>query len=682
LIILVILAAMAVQASLAQGVEAIPPPAWDHAYGGPSSDVGYSVAPAPDGGFLVIGATRSYGNGSYDAFLLRTGRDGTELWNRTYGGPGGEWCYGIIRTSEGNYLLAGATNSYGSGGFDVWLVMVDEDGRHLWSKTYGGSNADAGFAAIEAREGGFAIAGYRGISAGDSDVYLIRTDAQGNVLWERTYPRGITDWGKAIVQTTDGGFAIAGWTKESSDSKAQAFLLKTDASGTMQWMKTFGGSSGDSYGYGLSETVDRGIALGGYTAAKGNGGTDLYVVKVDEAGNFQWEKTYGGSKDEYGSAIFPRDDGLLIGGHTSSYDPALWQPLLVKADDDGDLAWQRVYKKNNTSVKGGFTAPSDDGGYVFVGHTNEYGSNADDVFVLKLGGVQEAAPADGPDLTARATVTVAAVAAGTGLGLLGLFLGRISDFLSTLAGKIGTFLGGAVEWLDHFLPVEDTYKFVEGYAKTHLKILFFRKVNKIKEAHAQERVPFMAGFSAQELAIIAFSAVLLGIAFMFAKKLSLFQLGDLALFVFMAGFVVSLHDLTHRYFAYRYNTVAEYKFWGFGTLIMFLTAFVFGIVYAVPARTVIENVKQMGPKEQAIVFLSGPLMSAALTILFLALVPVGGAIKAIALLGVSMNVLAAVYSLMPFDPMDGSKVYRWKKGAWALMFVPLMAVYLATAIFL
>jgi Zn-dependent protease len=660
------------------GNDGLPAIEWQHVYNRPYSDVGYNAVETP-GGYLVLGVTKSHGNGSYDAWLLKIDPQGNELWNRTYGGTGGDWFYGLIPTKDGNYVMAGALGSGTAGGFDIWLLKVNGNGDILWSKTFGGPNYDVGFSVAEMGDGGYAVTGYSVGANSDYDVAIIRTDHDGNLVWRYTYPFGAQDWGKSIVASSDGGIVVAGWTKATSSSSAKAFLLKTDGNGTRQWDGVYGTAGGDTYGYGVIKTVDGGYILGGYTTAGDEGGVDVYAVKVDRDGGKLWEKVTGLAKDDYGFNAYQLSDGLVFGGYSSSFDPALWKLYLVRTDNDGNILGYQSYGPEGTSVKGGLSLLTSDGGFLFVGNTNEYGSGNDDVFVLKLGGTS-VAPAPSEDIVAKAAVPVAAVVAGTGLSFLALFMGRIFDYLSALFGKIwdgiNDFLGSLLK-----IPLVDAlYKLIYGYFKTYVKGMIFGRINKIKVANATDRAPFWAGFSATELWVLAVSAALLGLAYIFAKKLNL-QLDTLVLYIFIAGLVTSFHDLAHRYYAYKYKSVAEYKFWGFGTLVMFLTALGLGVTYAVPARTIINKSDAMSVKEQAIVYISGPLVSGILAFAFLLLVPFGGTLRTIGLLGVSMNLLSAVYSLTPFNPMDGNKVYRWKKALWAFTFVPLLLLYLGITIF-
>ena len=253
---------------------------------------------------------------------------------------------------------------------------------------------------------------------------------------------------------------------------------------------------------------------------------------------------------------------------------------------------------------------------------------------------------------------VAAVTAGVGLGILGLFLGKIWGVINSL------------------LPLDTVSGFVEGYMKSHVKTLLQRKESRVRKVKAEEHVPLLAGFSSGELAVMMVSVVLLAIAYLVAKDIDLLRMDMLAIYLFAAGMAIVLHDITHRFVAWKYNVVSEYKFWGIGTIGMFATSFLFGLVYALPARTIINGADKLTKQQQSMVYLSGPLVSMLLALLFLLLLFTGDAFRTIGLIGCSMNILSAAYSLMPFDPMDGNKVYKYKKHLWGLVFLPLVAAYL------
>jgi hypothetical protein len=253
---------------------------------------------------------------------------------------------------------------------------------------------------------------------------------------------------------------------------------------------------------------------------------------------------------------------------------------------------------------------------------------------------------------------VAAVTAGAGIGILGLFLGKILSLINT------------------FLPLDTVSGFVEGYVKSHFKTLLQRKESRVRKVKAREGAALFAGFTSREFAVMAASVVLLGFAYLVAKDIDLFRVDMIVIYLFVAGVATVMHDTTHRYIAWKYKAVSEYKFWGVGTIAMYVTSWLFGLVYALPARTIINGADKLTKQQQAMVYLAGPAVSMVLAIVFLMLMFMGGTFKTIGLIGCSMNILSAAYSLMPFDPMDGNKVYKYKKYLWVLIFVPLIAAYL------
>jgi hypothetical protein len=263
----------------------------------------------------------------------------------------------------------------------------------------------------------------------------------------------------------------------------------------------------------------------------------------------------------------------------------------------------------------------------------------------------------------------AAIAAGASIGLLGLFFSRISDLFAMLLNKLWMTINGV-------LPLDTVTGFIEGYVKSHVKTLLQRKDQRVRKVKADEHVALLAGFSSWELTVMIASVVLLAFAYLVAKDIDLLRGDMIVTYVIVAGVATVLHDITHRYVAWKYKAVSEYKFWGLGTIAMFATSWLFGLVYALPARTIINGADKLTKKQQAIVYLSGPSVSLILAIIFLLIMLAGGAFRTIGLIGCSMNILSAAYSLMPFDPMDGNKVYKWRKLTWVLIFLPLLAFYL------
>ena len=197
-------------------------------YGGTSLDVGYSVAQISDGGYIIAGWTNSYGAGYYDVYLIKTDSLGDTLWTRIYGGTSSDFGYSVIQTSDGGYIVAGETDE------DVYLIKTDANGDTAWTRTYGGTNWDDGNSVIQISNGGYIIAGWtNSYGAGYSDVYLIKTDSFGDTLWTRTYGGTDYEYGYLLAQTSDGGYIVVGNTYSYGAGMTDVYLIKTDSLGNV-----------------------------------------------------------------------------------------------------------------------------------------------------------------------------------------------------------------------------------------------------------------------------------------------------------------------------------------------------------------------------------------------------------------------------------------------------------------
>lgn len=208
---------------------------WNKTYGGMGSDSAGSVVQTSDGGYAIAGVTNSSGAGSDDFWLVKTDASGTMQWNKTYGGTGGEYANALVQTGDGGYALAGVTSSYGAGSADFWLVRTDASGSAQWNKTYGGASWDLAIALADSSDGGYALAGYTGsFGAGSADFWLVKTDANGTMQWNKTYGGTNADWAWHLVATEDGGYALGGSTHSFGAGNDDFWLVKTEADGTVQ----------------------------------------------------------------------------------------------------------------------------------------------------------------------------------------------------------------------------------------------------------------------------------------------------------------------------------------------------------------------------------------------------------------------------------------------------------------
>jgi len=312
------------------------------AIGGGELDEGRSLIQTSDSGYAIAGATQSFGAGEWDIYVVKLDAKGKNLqWTKTIGGPERDGGFSLIQTSDGGYAITGYTKSFGAGDYDVYVVKLDANGNLQWTKTIGGKKEDVGASLIQTSDGGYAIAGAtESFGAGGEDVYVVKLDANGNLQWTKTIGGPKRDWGSSLIQTSDGGYAIAGLTTSFGAGEADVYVVKLDAKGNLQWTKTIGGK-GVEGGKSLIQTSDGGYAITGETDSFGAGGWDVYVVKLDANGNLQWTKTIGGENDDRGFSIIQTPDGGYAIAGTTNFVLA-WQYVYR------DVYFVKLDKNSNT----------------------------------------------------------------------------------------------------------------------------------------------------------------------------------------------------------------------------------------------------------------------------------------------------------------------------------------------
>jgi len=360
---------------------------WTKTYGGSGAEYAYSIQQTTDGGYIIAGRTASFGAGSVDAWLLKTDQLGNIIWTNTFGGSGDDWGRSVQQTSDGGYILTGWTQSFGPGYFAAWLIKTDPLGDSLWTKLFGGNESDYGYyiqqsSVIPGDEGYIVGGGTSSSGAGLIDAWLIKTDPMGNTTWIKTYGGSKTDYLYCVEQTSDGGYISTGWTSSFSPSYEDVYLIRTNSSGDTLWTKTYGGTESD-IGRSVKQTTDGGYIIAGWTRSFGGGSNDVYLIKTDNIGNILWTKTYGGVYNEEGHSVLQTlDGGYIIAGFkqiiSGNFD--VW---LLRTDASGNILWTKTIGGSGDDRARSLQRTSD-GGYILTGWTSSFGAGFIDIWVIKI----------------------------------------------------------------------------------------------------------------------------------------------------------------------------------------------------------------------------------------------------------------------------------------------------------
>lgn len=336
--------------------------AWTRVIGGAARDEGMGIIQTSDGGYAVCGETASFGAGSRDVYVVKLTSTGTVSWTRTVGGTDIDNARSIKQTADGGYILAGSTYSYGElDGFgfpscDLYVVKLDAAGSLSWTTVVGDAGIDQAFDIFQTSDGGYIASGYSQSFGNADQLYLVRLNNVGSVLWERQVGGGGTEWGFTVIQTTDGGYAVAGLSSSYGAGGQDVYVMKLDATGATTWTRTLGGAGNDG-GFGLIQTSDGGYAVAGFQESFGS--NSGYVAKLTSAGVVSWTRRVNGTT-KFSSISETSDGGYLLGGISTGNDF-----FIVKLNSDGTAC-----------------ATCDDG----TGGTSGTGGSASGVFTFSTSG--------------------------------------------------------------------------------------------------------------------------------------------------------------------------------------------------------------------------------------------------------------------------------------------------------
>ena len=330
---------------------------WQKTYGGSADDRGSDIIQTDDGGYAIIGFSFSSdgdvseNNGLQDFWLVKLDANGTITWQKSFGYQGADSGISVIQTNDQGYLISGVLDVTASGGLgnlsrnenrhaggDYWVIKLTSIGDLEWSRYFGGNFTDTPYGVVQTEDNGYIIAGSSDsddtdISShiGSYDFWIVRISAAGDLVWEQSYGGEQIDEARAIVQSGDGNYIIAGDTRSNNtdvshnNGAADLWLIKISPNGNLLWEKTIGGSSFD-VARALVRTQDNGFLLAGSSrsddidVSENKGQNDAWALKVDANGNLLWETTIGGSNIDFGYGIAELNDQsiILVGDSTSS----------------------------------------------------------------------------------------------------------------------------------------------------------------------------------------------------------------------------------------------------------------------------------------------------------------------------------------------------------------------------
>jgi gliding motility-associated-like protein len=412
------------------GFSQAPPIEWQKTFGGTSYDEAEKIIQTSDGGYIMAGwsysndgdATGNHAPGNGDCWIIKMDPTGNVQWKKMIGGTDYEDALTIKETRDGGYIIGGHTSSKDgdltgnyADSYDALVIKLDQSGNIEWLKNLGGADYDAILSIDTTRDGGYILAGYTGSNNmdvsgnhGDYDAWIVKLDNTGNIQWQRCIGGTDRDNAWSITSSPDGGYVFAGHTTSTdgdivfNHGQWDIMVGKLDAAGNTQWIKTMGGSLTE-WSLGIVPASDGGYVIAGY-AFSGNGDVstnyglnDVWIIKINEQGNLQWEKSYGGTDFEDPYYIAPTSDGgYVVAGRTRSGNGDVsvnygnndyW---ILKLDVNGDLQWEKSLGGTRQDVAHSIKQTSD-GGFIIAGTTHSSDGDVTtnlgqtDAWIVKLG---------------------------------------------------------------------------------------------------------------------------------------------------------------------------------------------------------------------------------------------------------------------------------------------------------
>lgn len=361
------------------------------AYGGSGNERAHSIQKTSDGGYVVAGETTSYGAGDKDIFVLKIDVNGVEQWTKTYGSTFADDGFSITikQTSDLGFIVSGSTNGFGAGSYDdSYIIKINNTGTVQWEKRISGSSWDRFRDVVELSTGDFLLTGDDGsYSAGNLDAHVVKISSTGNLIWIKNLGTSFREHSQSIIELPNGNYLLSGNTCDNSSSNAAyPFIIKTTNSGTVIWGKEYNIST---FFTDINETImlnDGNLLNIGETRSSDLANHDIFLLKTDTNGTVIWSKKYGGTGNDIGVNIREKTNGeLIISAFTGSFGNAN-QLLLINTDASGNAIWSKTYGGSSNDELDWWGKPMElltTNEIIIAGGTMSYGAGNEDVYIVK-----------------------------------------------------------------------------------------------------------------------------------------------------------------------------------------------------------------------------------------------------------------------------------------------------------
>jgi len=408
---------------------------WHKTFGGKKDDVGRQIIATKDGDYIIMAETNSIGNGKNDIWLINIDKNGKKLWDKTYGNKKDDYFISASLSDKGDIVfnsssigkkkksisfvvgynnkgtkkyeyqlnkdlfiqtkhiiirdnhmfLAGQKNTEFNGQGDAWIIALNKNGKQLWEKSFGGRGTDGANNALLVSDGGYLMVGYTdAYGYGNNDVQIIKTDAYGSKEWSRVYGGKKDDYGWGVTESFDKGFVITGETFSFGSGQNDIYVIKIDSLGNKIWDNFFGGL-GQEVGYAISNHNDGGYLIAGQTQSYGKGSSDGIILKINPDGKKEWEKYYGGKGfDSFNSILKDDKDNYIISGSSRSFAEGGSQAWIVNVNLDGYLIWENTYGNTGNNVFN-MVKKIPKTGYILIGTSSSFFSKGkSDILMMQI----------------------------------------------------------------------------------------------------------------------------------------------------------------------------------------------------------------------------------------------------------------------------------------------------------